>query len=363
MNTSAPKSRAVLACISLAAAGAVAVAALSVPARSDAPKAGAPAADAATTAASKALYGEKCSACHNLPDPVEKAYTRAEWQRTVNRMLNKHKASDSITPPQAAQIVDYLATFAPQTAVLNRGGRGGRNRSTDLWATDVADVWSEAPSATQVFNFEASHPLTSFSALGAGTPGPAPEWSVGSDKSGKVSADATVAHVSVPNARPDHFALLVDKSDGGQNVDARVRFRIDAGKESPAVGLIVGYTDPRHYTVLRCSQSLGDLALIQITEPMHTTLQQTPLVLRPADSPVPPAAAVVPLSPGWHTLRVLVHNGEVRGWLDMQKRISIALPGYTGGKVGLWSQGNTAASFDDWTVDWYDAAPATPPLS
>jgi hypothetical protein len=55
-----------------------------------------------------------------------------------------------------------------------------------------------------------------------------------------------------------------------------------------------------------------------------------------------------------------VHGGQARGWLDMQKRISTALPGYTGGKVGLWSQGNTVASFDDWTVDWHDAPQAAP---
>ncbi len=358
MNNHAQTSRAALVFVSLAAAGAVAVAGLSVPARSDAPKADAPAANAASTVQTKALYSEKCSACHNLPDPVEKSYTRAEWQRTVNRMLNKHQASDSITPPQAAQIVDYLATFAPQTAVLG-GGRGknnskNRDRNADPWATDIADVWTDAPAQTQVFNFEAVRPLTSFSILGAGTPGPDPKWSVGNDDLAS-SANATVARVSFPGARPDRFALLLDKSGSGHDVDTRVRFRIDAGKASPAVGLVVGYIDSKHYSVLRCNQTLGDLALIQISEPTHTTLQQTPLALPPA-----PAA---PLSPGWHTLRVLVHNGEMRGWLDMQKRINIALPGYTGGKVGLWSQGNTSASFDDWTVDWYDAPAAAPPLS
>ncbi len=70
-----------------------------------------------------------------------------------------------------------------------------------------------------------------------------------------------------------------------------------------------------------------------------------------------------PLAPGWHTLRLLVKDGQVRGWLDMEKRINTTLPGYNGGKVGLWTQGNTVASFHDWTVDWYDA-PSTPaPLS
>ena len=38
-------------------------------------------------------------------------------------MLNRYHASDSIAPAEAAQIVDYLATFAPTPDARN--GRGG----------------------------------------------------------------------------------------------------------------------------------------------------------------------------------------------------------------------------------------------
>ena len=170
---------------------------------------------------------------------------------------------------------------------------------------------------------------------------------------------------------------MVDRADQGRNVDVRVRFRIDGGKASPAVGIVCAYADPNNYTVLRCNQALCDLSLIQIAGPTHTTVQQTSITLPvalAAPAPVSPAivgappaapapvAAPTPLAPGWHTLRLLVHDGQVRGWVDMQKRISTTLPNYGGGKVGLWTQGNTTASFDDWTVDWYDA-PKTAPLS
>ncbi len=298
----------------------------------------------------KALYGEKCSACHNLPKPEEKGYTRAEWQRTVNTMLNKYHASDSIAPAEAAQIVDYLATFAPKTSAGNRGG--GRQPS-DPWATDTLDVWTDAPAASRVFNFE-SGSLNGLSPVGSGTPGPAPVWQVATDKPG---ADGSVARVSAPNFRADRFALLLDKGDQGRNLDVRVRFHIDSGKASPAVGIVFGYADPDHYAVLRCNQALGDLALIQLAGANHTTVQQTPFVLPPPGAvppapvvpakpatpgavpgpPVPAASAPppTPLSPGWHTLRLLVKDGQVRGWLDMEKRINTTLPAYAGGKVGL----------------------------
>ena len=341
----------------LAAAGAVVTASLITPLKpafADAPK--------PDQTQVKALYAEKCSACHNLPSPQEKGYNRVEWQRTVNTMLTKYHASDEIAPTEAAQIVDYLATFAPK----NGPGNGGNHSSP--WATDQMDVWTDAPTASHVFNFEAGG-LAGLAPVGSGVPGPAPFWSVRPDKLG---ADGLVAHAAGPNFRPDRFSVLLDTADQARNLDVRVRFRIDAGKVSPAVGIVFAYAGPNQYTVLRCNQTLGDLALIQIAGPVHTTLQQTSIVLPPAPASLPvtatagiaPAPAAVPLSPGWHTLRLLVHDGQARGWIDMQKRISIALPGDTGGKVGLWTQGNTAASFDDWTVDCYDAPPPAPaPLS
>ena len=350
---SLPRNPRVLAALtSLAAVSAVVSAALTAPLRpvvADAPK--------ADLTQVKTLYAEKCSACHNLPSPEEKGYTRAEWQRTVNTMLTKYHASDEIAPNEAAQIVDYLATFAPKTATGN--GRNGGSRSGDPWATDGTDVWTDTPRASRVFNFEAGG-LAGLAPLGSGTPGPSPVWTVRQDKPG---ADGLVAHVVGPNFRPDRFAVLLDRADGGRNLDIHVRFRIDSGLVSPAVGIAFAYTGPNQYTVLRCNQALGDLALIQIAGPTHTTLQQTPIVLPPASAPSPAPAASA-LTAGWHTLRLLVRDGQVRGWIDMQKRISTTLPNYTGGKVGLWTQGNTSASFDDWTVDTYDAPPTAPaPLS
>ncbi len=323
----------------LAALGVVVSAALTTPlkpARADAPK--------ADLAQVKTLYAEKCSACHNLPVPQEKGYTRAEWQRTVGQMLTKYHASDEISAPQAAQIVDYLATFAPKTPA------GGGAHGGSQWATDGTDVWTTAPSASRVFNFEAGS-LAGLAPVGSGTPGPAPLCTV---RPGMPGTGGFVARVSGPSFRADRFAVLLDKTDQGRDMDVHARFRIDAGKVSPAVGIVFGYSAPNQYTVLRCNQALGTLALIQVAGPVHTTVQETPIAL--------PPALVTPLAPGWHTLRLLVSGGQVRGWVDMQKRVSTTLPAYTGGSVGLWTQGDTAASFDDWTVDCYDA-PAVRPLS
>ena len=298
----------------------------------------------------KGLYSEKCSACHKLYNPDEMGYTKPQWQDTVDRMLNRHHASDSISPAEAAQIVEYLGTFAPKAS-----GRGGR--SADPWATDATDVWTVAPASTRVFNFEAPDALASFSVVGAGAPGPTPLWRLA--PSIPASADGTAALVRLVKPSPNRFALLLDRKDQARNLDTKMRFHIQSGKVSPSVGIVFGYSGPKSYEVLAYNAARNDLSLIKIAEPMHTMLQQTPVNL-PATGPAT-AAAVTPASApvattGWHTLRLLVKDGQIRGWLDMNKRISTQDATYQGGKVGLWAQGDTVAAFDDWTVDVYDGA-------
>lgn len=299
----------------------------------------------------KALYQEKCSACHNLPNPQADQRTRPQWQRIVTLMLTRYHASDEISNPEAAQIVDYLATFAPVPAA--RGDRGGQP-SRDLWATDPADVWADMPAVSRVFNFEAGPTQAGLAAASSGTPGPAATWH---NVKGSAGPDGT--YVKVVPAKPDssRFALLVDQSDRGRNLDVRVRFQIVAGRVSPSVGIAFGLADAADYSVLRFDAKMGTLSVLKINPAAHTVLQATPL-----DSPPASAAALAasglpkPNNSPWHTLRLLVNGGRIRGWMDGMKRISTVDPAYAGGKVALWSQGDTVVGFDDWTADFYGGA-------
>lgn len=306
-------------------------------------------ASAVPPAQSKALYSEKCSACHNLPDPVEKGYNRAEWQRTVDKMLTKYGASDSISPSEAAQIVDYLATFAPKA--------GAAARPLDRWATDSMDVWTTDPAHTSVTNFESPDQLGRLRQLASGANGPKPVWKLVAD--GDAAGSHTV-HVTAPGAPGGRFAMLLDPQANGRDIDVSVRFRVDSGKESPALGIAFGVKDSKNYQLIRYDAAKNVLSLMQIQEPVHQTLQKTDIAtgadaLAPPSTPVTPAAAIA--APGqWHKLRVLVHGTTVRAWIDMTKRISTDDGTYVGGQVALWTQGDTAASFDDWTSDVYDQA-------
>ncbi|BDI32322.1 hypothetical protein CCAX7_43730 [Capsulimonas corticalis] len=305
----------------------------------------------------KSLYSEKCSACHNLPKPEEKAMTRGEWQKTVNRMLTKYHASDSISPAEAGHIVDYLATFAP---------KGGDNNAADPWGVDRMDVWGTPPCSTQVLNFEGPSAMARVTPIGASA-----KWRIVADSQ---SPDGNSVQVSCPTGTPSKFAMLGTQGASGQDLDVRVRFKIVNGKMSPAVGVAFGMQDLSHYSVLRYDQAHNDLALILVNGAIHTTLQKTslngdPAPIAPQVPGTPAKAAPAPvralsIAPNqWHTLRVSVKDGEVRGWIDMNKRLSIKDDGYRGGKVALWSQGDTTASFDDWTVDIYDTQPSMKPAA
>lgn len=298
---------------------------------------------AASTVQLHALFQEKCSACHNLPDPQADGRTRAQWQRIVTQMLTRYHASDEITSPEAAQIVDYLATFAPEARPPRPGAAPG-----SAWGTDPLDVWSTAPALSRVFNFEAGPALPGLSPAGSGVPGPAAAWHSIS------GAGPDSAYVKVVPVKPDpsRFALLVDRADTARDLDMRVRFQIVAGRVSPAVGIAYGLADAADYSVLRFDARRGTLSVLKVSAAVHTVLQSTPLAA--SDTPAFKA-------PGWHTLRLLINGGRVHGWIDGTKRISTTDPAYAGGKVALWAQGDTVAAFDDWTADFYSSQPADPP--
>lgn len=322
--------------------------------------------DAATVARTKALYAEKCGACHNLPVPEEKGYNRREWQRTVDKMLNKYGASTSISGAEAAQIVDYLATFAP---------KGGGMSHTDRWATDRVDVWTVDPAATFVTNFESDGQMARLKPIVSGAKGPKAIWKVTQDKS---IPNGRIAKVTCAGADAGHFVLLSDPRASGHDVDVTVHFRIDSAKASPAVGIAFGIKNDKDYQLVRFDGARNALSLMRIQEPVHQTLQKTDIATGsdlmtvalpsaasqapgavPAPIPVPEATPAFKPDGQWHKLRVLVHGGTVRAWLDMTKRISVEDDQYQGGQVAIWSQGDTAASFDDWTTDIYDN-PGTP---
>ena len=55
----------------------------------------------------KKLFEKRCGLCHPIDRPKSKKKTREDWEKTVTRMKNVHKAP--ISDEEAKVIVDYLS--------------------------------------------------------------------------------------------------------------------------------------------------------------------------------------------------------------------------------------------------------------
>ncbi len=77
-----------------------------------------PAVQAGTTHSneSEILFETKCSACHELRSPSNRARSTEEWERTVTRMANKENAD--ITPTERDRIIAFIAKEAQRLGEL-----------------------------------------------------------------------------------------------------------------------------------------------------------------------------------------------------------------------------------------------------
>ena len=65
---------------------------------------------------SEILFETKCSACHELRSPSNRALSAEEWERTITRMSNKENAD--ITPTERDRIIAFVAQEAQRLAGL-----------------------------------------------------------------------------------------------------------------------------------------------------------------------------------------------------------------------------------------------------
>jgi mono/diheme cytochrome c family protein len=274
--------------------------------------------------AAKELFLEKCSGCHQDPDPDALEYTPQKWRATVNRMLNQHNARTSISDDEAAQIVTYLSQFAPKPLGPNDPARNV-----------TASAWSMEPTISRNYTFSDSDQLASFEkARGTWTFVPTTDVSEGFVKS---SATA--------NGLP---ALLIEsKTQVTGDLDVRAQFRIRKGT-SGSVGLIADYQDPKNYLVARYDSGDNSVALVRLQQGQPTVIAQTTLTAPLGETP-----------DGWHDLRVKSFGGghSVEVWLDYVRQEKAADPGWQpNGRVGLDLSGETVAGFRQLSLDVYPSA-------
>ncbi len=273
----------------------------------------------------KDLFQEKCSACHDAPNPNEDVKTAVQWSRTVDAMLYQRGASSSISTAQAQTIKTYLATFAiPDAPRLF--GRGGQNPAN-------ADVWPGDPFYSRVYRFRTSavaaplKPVSGHYAVRDGGSGPQLMLS------------------ALPKS-PTPALLLAPTPAGAAGIQVEAEFRASAPPDSAVIppvsfGLVFDATDGSNYDLASYDDSTR---LLKITRIGAGTATDAASVTLPAP--------LTPTPDGWHKLRVMVTSSRVKVWLDYDKLIEQPLSiGSIRGSVGVWSGRRAAAR--SLTVDLY----------
>jgi hypothetical protein len=284
----------------------------------------------------KALFQEKCAACHDLPDPQQLMYTRRQWRLTVNEMLYQHGAlynpqtHAGITTLEGDTIVDYLSQFAP---------RPGRQRPANPTDTGPDDVWSTEPLQSRSFTFSTEDDLSAFDQEGG-------VWKI------VPSESAGESYLKSRPGSDSPASLLVEKKDSvSGDMDLRVSFKPFQTTGHTTIGLLIGYQDPKDYSAVEFDPTSQGVSYIVVAQGQPTVTQTQTF---PVSGTAGPG--------GWHTLRVVEHNNgqSLTAWLDFQKRLTGSDPNAkASGHVGLYAGGGAVAAFQQMTLDIYPSASST----
>lgn len=262
----------------------------------------------------KALFTEKCSACHNLPDPTVNQNTKERWRALVTQMARRaDNKGIAITDEEQAHIVDYLGLFPPKLAP---GASGPLAAKRD-------DVWDVEPIRSFVYTFSSLDQLSSFR-LGSG------EW----------RQPTGAAYINGGGGT----GLLLHKGaalDGG--FDIQVQVRIPAQTVGKVAGIAFGATDATHFNAVVVDSAKGEIRVLAANGSAPAVIATAPV--GDVDQPT-----------GWHQLRVMyrANSGRVTVWLEANKKLVAPLPDYAdGSQFGLVTLSGTTAEFRNLYADIY----------
>lgn len=119
--------------------------------------------------------------------------------------------------------------------------------------------------------------------------------------------------------------------------EVSVKFKIMSGDNEEQAGLIVRFIDKNHYFVL-------------IADPMNDRLS---LCKSDIQFLVCNYESAAQISIGqWHTLKANISAQGIGGYLDDTELIKANNQYYQNGQIGLWTNGNTEAYFDDLKLNY-----------
>lgn len=255
------------------------------------------------------VYRSNCDGCHELYDPESPKRTRAQWSTILTRMVKVRGAT--LNDREYGAVLNYLDSF-------NRVKREIK--------------WIDTPAK--------SHKATFTVADGGKLPVEWVDLNVGGDEQVPWALQpdpaAKTAYLSpLKSAGENQFPVLIDNTGTMRNGSVSTRLQLLSGKQSVGAGVVFGFKNPQSYLGVRVSPR--DVVLYEVTGGQRALIRRAPVA--------------APLK-SWHTLAVETAGQQVTVSFDGKPlgALTTAVTSYQGGRVGVNTQSDTIALFDQWQV-------------
>jgi hypothetical protein len=254
------------------------------------------------------LFRSNCDGCHELYDPEEPKRTRQQWDAILTRMVKVRGAT--LNQQEFQAVLNYLDSFNRPRREINWVETPAKARKAVFTAADAGKLPAEWVDLT----------------VGGDAQVP---WAVQADPASKA------LYLSpLKSAGEGEFPVLIDNSGIVESGGVSVRAQLVSGK-SVGAGVVFGFRNPQSYFGVRLSPR--DVILYEVQGGQRALLARSPMA--------------VPLKQ-WHTLGVEIAGKQVKVSLNGKPvpELGRTLAAYRGGRLGVHTQADTVALFDQWAV-------------
>jgi len=226
-----------------------------------------------------------------------------------------------------------LVVLATIAAAMIAGGCEEQAKSPRSAASTPAGVAPATPSAAAAKQVTHNFDLDKAGQLPQGWTAASGTWKVAADPAAP-SKGQTIAQ-SAASPSTDYNVLLAPAA-AMKDVDITLRLRPVAGIGDRGGGPVWRAADAKNYYVARWNPLEANFRLYKVVDGKRTQL----------------ATVDVPAVPtGWHAMRITMQGDAIACWFDGRQVVTAKDATFTAaGKVGLWTKGDAATNFDDFSV-------------
>lgn len=169
-------------------------------------------------------------------------------------------------------------------------------------------------------------------------------WEIERDMSAPSRPNVFAQVSGVP--RDVEFPMAIFDKVTARDGDVSVKFKIDQNaRRTKAAGLVWRYQDPQNYYLLRFSVNEKSIALFRVQDGQ---LHPIPLLV---GTPRRYSVSHDLRTGQWYVARVVFHGPYIQVFFGNRQLFDVEDHSLNkAGKTGLWTQGPTVASFDDFHV-------------